>query len=1145
MKKDNDKEDLSPSGESEESVDEEEIKNQIKNLQEQQIKQIDDSLKKSKNIDKRKLQFGTRTSIAPAIFGRKYKTAPDSKFQIARIDMKKFTSFKQDSLFDKEKIDYPLENLRPIKINITAQKELICIYLNEEFSNITLYKLKRTDVYAIENEKDIFVSLIRNLPTYYQKIFKNKGNIEERLKISMSEKMKHIKPNYTIAIEMDEKLRNSEIVQQQTAKYLQLKKDILKHIDEEQSDLIKFDPFSKVKIRENDNEIIKKPLRKWAVSLKMENEEFSDDEDSEEESSRKQSELNIENIIKEDLKGENDENNSEEEKEIKNESKEKQNSNKKKEEEEEEEEEEENEEEEEDKEDEEKEEKEEKEEEEEENEDDEKIFDSPYGRILKNLFYPKLDYFRKHLMKKLLNQFLKENIFNTRKQTQLHLGQGLHKKIHDNQSFQLDFEKFICLLEFFISLFTGIQVKYSIDELGFLNMDLYADELNYMNMAEILHYQVQFQIRDISHTSDKDNKINPKLIIHLNNCQYEDFNKDKIEFFPPSTTFIKELSNHYRRYTHNDNYHLCEECEKMFVMNEYKEVQCNSSVFRFIDKVRLLTMTLYGVLDKTYLEKAIEKKENEGNEEEQNEEEDKIFKTTMILRNEDVFNEFKLFDIIQAYLCPIINKPILKLNNTFRNIFGEIIGYYYTWISHYISWVIVVAIIGLIAEILIVYIKDTYVHNYIYIIFFIIFSLWGFYYVRDWKKYEKFYNHIWGMDSFQAEITGLYDENYSKVHYVTFLDIKIPKVDKLSALMVNFISIVLVLLSSLFIMGINVGIFKINKVDNFLFKYVNKFFAYFGLSKNISKYTLPILIYIAREIISKIFYEISAILAILERPTDKNEYEETVTKKRLTLEFVNYYFNLYYIMLYKKRYNKCENGDCFQELRKQLILILISNICSVIIEFVYKIIYWKQNIKNFEIKMKQAYEKNSDYIEKLKFYTRELFTEDDIQKLIIPIIFNFGYVIQFGICCPISFFFMFILIIFIRLTNAISMIYVFYVKTLSISKGLLVYNNTQNLFIYVGLFSNLCLLFYTKNTSSELKLIYKLFIIVIIQNGVVIIYNIIRFKSLPFWFRYRKIVKLKYLKNFGVIQNKNKKIDKKDNQLSNSDKKEITPFKLD
>ena len=68
-----------------------------------------------------------------------------------------------------------------------------------------------------------------------------------------------------------------------------------------------------------------------------------------------------------------------------------------------------------------------------------------------------------------------------------------------------------------------------------------------------------------------------------------------------------------------------------------------------------------------------------------------------------------------------------------------------------------------------------------------------------------------------------------------------------------------------------------------------------------------------------------------------------------------------------------------------------------------------KNIKNFEIRMKKVYEKNSDYIEKLKFYTRELFKEEEIQKLIIPIIFNFGYIIQFGICCPISFFFMLIL----------------------------------------------------------------------------------------------------------------------------------------
>ena len=37
-----------------------------------------------------------------------------------------------------------------------------------------------------------------------------------------------------------------------------------------------------------------------------------------------------------------------------------------------------------------------------------------------------------------------------------------------------------------------------------------------------------------------------------------------------------------------------------------------------------------------------------------------------------IIREFKLFYIIKVYLSPILTKPILKLNNTFRKIFGEI-----------------------------------------------------------------------------------------------------------------------------------------------------------------------------------------------------------------------------------------------------------------------------------------------------------------------------------------------------------------------------------------------------------------------------------------------------------------------------------------
>ena len=1052
------------------------------------------------NKDNRKKIIESRTSAAFAYSPQNKLKKKISKISVFKFDSrgtnKKSTHFADITGLNDEKIEYPIQNLKPIPILLSEKKELIYLYFAEEEAEYFLDKINRKNAYFIK-EEDITIknkSLQYFLPTYFNQLYRKKNFLEERLSISMSDKMEHIKPNYTIAIEMDEKLKNSKIIKKQRDKYSFVKKDILKHIDINQKGVISFDPFSKIKIKEKvddkEDEIqTKAPLPKWAISLKKGSDDEDDDDlqegDSESENEeeiledeqkfdrkyvkrlsisnkdiqhlsllRKSSQNDLDEIVEENI-NENDENAKKDEKVKK----------------------------------------------------DEKLENMvfPYKKYIKKLFYPKLEKFRKNLIDILL----------------------------ENSYQRLNFEKFIFFIEFYITLFTGIQVKYSIDELGFLNMDLYASELMFMNMAEILHYQVQFQIRDISHHQSNKEKINQNLIIELNNRQYEDFDKNKIEFFPPSTAFIQELCNHFRRYTKNDNYHLCEKCEKLFSENNYIKAECDSSVFRFIDKVRLLLMTLSGVMNISYLEKMIELNANEDNEE------SNIFKGTMILRNEDVFNKFEIISIIKTYLCPIITKQIAKLNNTFRNIFGEVIGYYYTWVSHYIFWLIFPAIFGLISEILNYFFKSIYIQNYVDIIFLSFFLLWGFYYVRNWRKKEKFFNHIWGMDSFKAEITNLYDENYSKVSYVNFLGMEIPKIDKISALMINIISILLVLISSLFIMGINVGIFKINKVDNFLFVYLNKIFSYIGVSKEISRYTLPILIYIAREIISKIFYKISAILAKLERPTDKEEYDEIVTKKRLTLEFVNYYFNLYYIMFYKKMKNKCEDDDCFQEVRKQLLLILLSNISMVIIQFIYKIIYMRKNIKNFEIKVKKAFEKNSDVIEKLKFYTRELFTEDNIQQLIIPIIFNFGYVIQFGICCPISFLFMLILIIFIRLTDAISMIYVYYVKTLSISKGLLVYNKTQQLFMFIGIFSNLSLLFYTRNPVSDLKLIYKLIIIAVIQNGVIIICNIIRFKSLPFWFRYRKIIKLKYLKKFGVIQNKNNCDNNKDNNKENTNDEDI------
>ena len=95
----------------------------------------------------------------------------------------------------------------------------------------------------------------------------------------------------------------------------------------------------------------------------------------------------------------------------------------------------------------------------------------------------------------------------------------------------------------------------------------------------------------------------------------------------------------------------------------------------------------------------IKSNNDEDNEYEQN----KLFKATMILRNEELLEEIKDPFILSSYFIPLETKNNKKLNNFFRNIYGESIGYYYTYISHYLSWILFPSIISLLTEICLYY----------------------------------------------------------------------------------------------------------------------------------------------------------------------------------------------------------------------------------------------------------------------------------------------------------------------------------------------------------------------------------------------------------------------------------------------------------
>ena len=683
--------------------------------------------------------------------------------------------------------------------------------------------------------------------------------------------------------------------------------------------------------------------------------------------------------------------------------------------------------------------------------------------------------------------------------------------LHNDRLFDNnDFEKFVCYLEYFITLFTGIQVKYSIDELGLLNMDLYANEKTFMKMADILHYVAQFQIRDRAYYKDKERK-HKKTIIDLNNVQYGKYNFDKLEYFPVYTTFMISLSNNFRRYDKNDNYHLCPKCENI-QPNQIKPVECGSSLFRFIDKTRLIHMTLLPVLNIGFIEKMIKSESNHINQ---------IFKSAMFLRNEQVLNNLNDKEIIKAYLSPIQTYETKRIDNVFKNTFGETIGYFYVWVSHYLTWLIFPTIIGLIISFISLFISDNVI-TYINLVFLSIIILWGLYYTEDWNCWQIFYNHIWGINGYIAEKANLYDENYAKVSHITFLGIKMEKVDNIQKFKNIVISSFSLVLFSIFIIFTNIIVFYVYKLKNLKKIFIIDY-----------HYQVPVLILIIRELLSKVIYKITKILAHLENPTDKDKYLELVTRKRLILEYINYYFNLYYIAFYHKLAGKCNNNNCLSELNTQLLMILITDSIFVLGKLFYKSFYLKKAKKSFENTLMKKYSKSESKIDpqstsiKFKIYTREEFNEENTQKIILPIIFHFGYVIQFGACFPISFLFLFILLICCRIVDAISMVNLFYVKTIEASKGLKGYNRMQTRMLFIGMFTNIGIIFFTKGkTFLEKDAIYALYITLFVENGIFLFFKTFNYEHYPFWFRYKDNIKLKYLKKFGVAhRNKGDKIN--------------------
>ena len=694
---------------------------------------------------------------------------------------------------------------------------------------------------------------------------------------------------------------------------------------------------------------------------------------------------------------------------------------------------------------------------------------------------------------------------------------------NDNQFKPYNFEKFICYLEFFVTLFSGIQVKYYIDELEFLDMDFYCSEQNFMNIAELLHYQVQFRILTLSiFKSNDNNKIKKKLtrfnyendafikekLYKLNKTHYEDYYLDKIEYFTPYTFFIKALANKYRRYDKYDNFHICHECENLSSYKKTYNLKC-SSCFKNIDKCRMISSILEDIIDLNYLEKKLKRKSSQIS---------KIFKFMFILQNQEELNKYWNFNkLIKTYLIPYPLVSVKRVNKIFKNVFGEEIGFYYVWISHYLIWLIFPCILGLIFFIINIFINYNKKIPILNVIFSILIILWGHFYLKSWSSNQKIYNYIWGMNTFKLDKNNEYNDNLSKISFLNYLGIKIPIKDYYNIIIKKIIILIILILFTIIIIFCNLIVFYLQKFKkkNVIIKQLENY----HFPSNYIDIIIPILIFILRKIFSYLFEIVGKFLTNLEKPCDEEEYFEILIRKKVFFEFFNYYFNLYYIAFIKKYLGKCEYNNCFYELSNQLIIILFSDLISIFIKLFYNGYYLKNQKKIFEKNILDKYINSNNSSKKYNYFTRKEFKQNDINNLMIRILYNFGYIMQFGVCCPISFSFMFFNILITRIINSIRMSQLLYVKTMNESKGIIIFK-IQKILVFIGFFTNFGIMAYTNEDSRKFfGTSNKIFFyFVVFENFILLNMKLFNFTKKPCWYRFRYEIELKYLNKFGIRQ---------------------------
>ena len=754
--------------------------------------------------------------------------------------------------------------------------------------------------------------------------------------------------------------------------------------------------------------------------------------------------------------------------------------------------------------------------------------------FIMNLF-SKIDLVNEYLLRNILKKYALKVSENLKNSNIEYYNKGINylKSLQINKErtpenyFEFTYEDFLLILCSIINYYTNLDIKIKFEgTTNIIDLFIYGNEEKYSFLAEKLQYELQLKpyaykyelykhIKDKRKKNDKNTsfiRLGTNEILLTSNeegemypfdkpLQFEKLNDDSPFYFPPYMKYNSEHEIKYRRYNKNDLYHECP-----IHYNKYDEICDNCSKFRNIYKLLLINYSIEKLINFEYFKRQ------------------EVLVNRIHKRNYLSYGVSIEVNKLQEKTLNFFNKENTKyLINLIRNYHGEKVAYYFLYLNHYMKWLIIPSIIGLIFMFLkgnnpITKLFPIIKYEHVYrILFCVIITIWSTLFIKSWGKKEKFYSYLWGTENYKQNETK-HETFVPELEKYFILGEKI-QYSKPSNRIIKRIFSYFVLLLMGFITIVNScyilykkQVFLNDLEKRFENKDINIYFAKFSSFEIFLTAVFAALNAIVIKSMGFFYKRLAKFLNEWENYEKEYQARKDKIIKLIIFEFINNYTGGFFIAFVKpnlknEKYSKCSGGSCVTELSTLVYTLIFIEFLTVFFDVGVPIVL--NFIKKYKIK------KINPNIN-LDFPTHSL----DNQKIITesdPMLYEynkilvlFGYICLFSASAPITPIGILFVVYLYSFTDLAKKFKFERVNIIDKSNGIEIYNTLMKGLMFVGLVVNSGIIMFSEKFNTGEEWFWKVLGLLILENFIISVYFLIDFNILPNWFSYLDDIKQLY-----------------------------------